>query len=303
MLVSVLMGRIPKRLPAHTSEKAIHSMTPLFLPQIHLMLEFDGSLDANRLARALRLCLDAEPVLGCRFVPRWFSPYWERVPDEQIEPDLLLREDSGPGSPDRFLGEDLDPLKGPQLKALLTTGERGDRLILKASHHAVDAGGTKEIGYLLARLYRELGTNPGLRPQPNLGSRSLRQVYRRFLPFGFFGIMRRYFRDFRNQLVPFRSLKYPSGIEKQGTPVFVFRRFDKLRFKTLPNATVNDLMVAAMLRALAHQVAWNGKDALRLSGTADLRRYLPDQRAASLCNLSSFYFCNFGISHHICIAL
>jgi NRPS condensation-like uncharacterized protein len=291
---------IPDRLPAQTSEKAIHGMAPLFLPQIHLFLEFDGPLDPGRLARAFRLCLDAEPVLGCRFVPRGFYPFWERLPAERLDREPLLRQDPEPAAQDRFLTEDLDPKQGPQLRALLTRGERGDRLILKASHTAVDAGGTKEIGYLLAVRYRRLQTNPGFEPDPNLGSRSLRQVYRQYIPFQFTGIMRRFFRDIRKQLKPFQSLNYPSGTEKTGHPVFLFRRFDQRRFKALQaiagrsNATLNDLMVAALLRALARQLDWNGKDALRLIGTADLRRYLPGQRAAGLCNLSSFYFCNFG---------
>ncbi len=33
------------------------------------VMTFEGRLDPARLARAARLLLDAEPMLGCRFVP------------------------------------------------------------------------------------------------------------------------------------------------------------------------------------------------------------------------------------------
>ena len=60
------------------------------------------------------------------------------------------------------------------------------------------------------------------------------------------------------------------------------------------DATINDVMVAAMLRAYVRKTGWSGNGALRMVGTADLRRYLPNQRAQALCNLSSFYFIDLG---------
>lgn len=55
-------------------------------------------------------------------------------------------------------------------------------------------------------------------------------------------------------------------------------------------ATLNDLFVAAVFRAMIRESRWNGSDRLRLVCTVDLRRYLPDGRGAALCNLSSFFF-------------
>ncbi len=50
-----------------------------------------------------------------------------------------------------------------------------------------------------------------------------------------------------------------------------------------------------MFRALASAAKWNGRLALRLVGTVDMRRYLPAGHGESVSNLSGWYFLNLGI--------
>lgn len=45
------------------------------------VVTFDGHVDANRMVRAVRLTLDAEPILGCGFVERPRRLCWERRDD------------------------------------------------------------------------------------------------------------------------------------------------------------------------------------------------------------------------------
>jgi NRPS condensation-like uncharacterized protein len=285
---------IPRRFRARTADQGMDILSTFFVPRIHMLIDFEGPLDRDRLAAALRLCLEAEPVLGCRFVPRWIRPYWERLAPDELDPARLVQ--TGPDV-DAFLAGDFDERQGPQLRALLAPG---DRLVLKVNHQAADAGGVKELGYLLAGMYRRLKDDPGYKPTPNLGSRSLRQVYRRFIPRRLFGLLGRVFRELWGNLRPYRSLSSPSGAEKTGAPVYIFKHFSKQRLDALRSrvaeydATLNDLMVTAMLRALAEQTGWNQESALRLAGTVDLRRYLPGQSGQAICNLSSFYFVNLG---------
>jgi len=300
-----LTRKIPDRIPARYGDMLNDAMSTVYVPQIHLMLEFEGRLDRERMARALRLCLDAEPVLGCRFVPRWIRPYWVRLSEDALDQASLLREVTGDAdvfqkAEEEFLADVLDGTRGPQIKALLFSGEGKDRLLVKINHQVADAGGIKEFGYLLGSLYRKIAEEPGFRPVPNFGSRSMRQVYNRFLPRRFFGIMRRYFRDIASTLFPYKSLAFPSGSEKKGAPAFVFKRFGAERVRELRSfggrtgATLNDLVVTAMLRALVRLTGWTGDGALRMAGAVDLRRYIPGGRGAALCNLSSFYFPTLG---------
>lgn len=296
---------IAYRIPARFVDNANYGLSNLYVPQIHLLIDFEGRIDTERLSKALRLSLDAEPILGCRYVPRWIRPYWVRMEELDIARSRLLKENAGDelilhNSFNQFLSEPVYELQGPQLKSMLLRREKSDKLVVKLNHQVVDAGGAKEFGYLLALFYRMLGGNPRFRPLPNRGTRSMRQVYNSFSKRFLFHILCRHFIELRDNMVPYKSITYPSGTEKKGTYSFVLRRLSEERVGVLKaycskkNATLNDLMVAALLRACVRQTEWRGEGALRMAGTVDLRRYLPDRRAKALCNLSSFYFLNLG---------
>lgn len=293
---------IPPRLPTRTLDQGLVFLAPFFVEDIHLVVDLDQALDVERLGRALRLALDAEPVLGCRFVPRWWKPYWERLPAHRLDAPLLSASpaDAGDEATDRFLAAALDPDDGPQVSALHVSRDGGARLVLKATHRCVDAGGTKAIAYRVADLYRRLGADAGHRPTPNFGSRSMGQVYRRLLPRGLWTLLRRHVADSWRNYVPWRSLTVKTGDLAEGPPWYRVRHYSGARlaafdaFRRRHGATRNDLFFAAVLRAATRLADWNGRDVLRLVGTVDLRRYLPDGRAGGLCNLSGFAFPNLG---------
>ncbi len=46
---------------------------------LQLEMEFEGGLDVKRLAKAVDLTLDAEPVLGCRFADNRYKACFERL--------------------------------------------------------------------------------------------------------------------------------------------------------------------------------------------------------------------------------
>jgi len=298
----------PGYIQARFLDNANYALSKAYVPQIHLFMEFDGQLDATRLKRALGLTMVSEPVLGCRFVPHWITPYWAGSPWETSTNPALLREQTADeqtpqGFLDPFLRESIHARQGPQLRALLLRGREKDRLIVKLNHQVVDAGGTKDFGYLLASLYKRLGSHPDYVPPANLGTRSLRQVYGRFSKTRLLRILCRFFVEFSHNMIPYKSINYPSGMTKAGDYTFIFKRFSEERvtalkaYGTKMRATVNDLMVTALLRAYVRQCKWNGNGALRMVGTVDLRRYMPNGRARALCNLSSFYPLNLG--HHL----
>src|SRR5947207_15718588 len=74
-------GALPSRLRVVSGDYAVNALRLLGDMQVHCVLAFDRHLDERRLARALRLALDAEPVLGCRFVPGVLRSHWLRRDD------------------------------------------------------------------------------------------------------------------------------------------------------------------------------------------------------------------------------
>lgn len=286
---------IPLRMPVRFSDRINLSMGAVFVPEIHLRLFFEGPLDRSRLARALRLLLDAEPVLGCRFVSHWRKPWWERLPAEELDRAVLVSEAEGEEAEAAFLARRIPVEKGPQICGLILPDGEGERLVLKVHHATCDAGGLKALALRLAGIYRALEEDPGHRPEPNTGSRSLRQVYGRFSLRVLLAVFWRGMKELWRGISPFKSTQMPSEWETRQPPTFHYMRFDReeagriLRAGRPYSATANDLFVAAVLRALKKTAGRDGNRALRLAGTVDMRRYLPGRRADALCQISGLY--------------
>ncbi|MDP8223375.1 MAG: hypothetical protein P9L99_08455 [Candidatus Lernaella stagnicola] len=290
------MNSIPQRLRVEGPDAWNYSMDGIFVAQIHLLVEFAGALDHDRLRRAARLAMDAEPVLGCRFVRRWAFPYWGRLPDAVLDRGDWLRESRDETDIDSFLAEPLVAETGPQIRVLHVALPAGDRLAIKVNHAMADAGGTKEVGYRIADIYRRLGDEPDYRPPINRGSRGLWQVVKLFAPWRLPGIFAQFVRDVRRSNKPFATVQFPAGTESGEHYRFVFHRFGPERLRALRtyakqvDATLNDMVVAAMFRALVREAGNPNGAMLRLACTADLRRYMPGGRGEGICNISGFFW-------------
>jgi NRPS condensation-like uncharacterized protein len=294
-------ARVPRRFRAVMADQIVYSQSRMYEPQIHAVITFRGRIREDRMARAVRLSLDAEPVLGCRFVNRWWRPFWERLDDLDSRTlcDVIETGDVE-NELHRFLTSPADPCEGPQVLArILRAGN--DTLCVKLSHLASDAGGTKEYLYLLASLYRKLAGEPGFGPCPNQkGNRSFCQVSGRF---GFWDLLRILgcgVRDWIEDSFPAGSWAFPSAAGLPVERAFVLLRIGPERFRALQafgarhRATVNDVVVAALYHALCQRLRPSAGLPLRLLSTADLRRHLPSGKAGAICNLSGFVHLNPG---------
>jgi NRPS condensation-like uncharacterized protein len=282
---------IPDRWPGVLTDRAIAVIHKLSEMIITLEAQFDRRLDPDRLARAVELVFDAEPVLGCRFVHEDWRPYWERLPKPIDDAFLVAADDS---SFEAFACEPLDEARGPQLQACLRPAPDGDRLLVKVGHYAADAGAVKEALERLAAIYRRLGDDPRHEPVPNLaGSRSMSQVLRRIPWSARPRIVANYLRAARGVGGGLPPARLPLAAERlPGPPRYTLRHVPRERVAALAaygkarGATINDLASTALLRALAIASDRSGPSELKLLVTADLRRHLPGGRGAGLCNMS-----------------
>ena len=260
---------------------------------IQMELTFGGALNADRLIAALDLMLDAEPILGCRFVEHPKLPYWERLP-EAARKNFILAKDEQEYYNFRNSGQ--DSCKGPQLQACLWRKSSGDSLILKICHEVADAGGVKDIVAKLSAIYNRLGKEPDFKPDPNVsGCRDYGQILK-YIPFYaypviFFNWMRQNWST--NIPAQTHILKLPEGPVEPLTYVIKHipaERTEKIaQFGKARNATINDLLIAAHYWALVKEAPWDGKSALRFLTTLNLRHwYLPDEKTEGICNLSIF---------------
>ncbi|MCE5333257.1 MAG: condensation domain-containing protein [Desulfobacteraceae bacterium] len=288
--------------------------------QIHVILSFDGRLDFMRLRRALRLCLDAEPILGCRLIYHPIAPWWESREDpDNPETCRLVRTADSEESVDAFLTAPLDPFADPlvQVRVFRKHEDAGDILVVKICHLIMDGAGGNEFLRLLAANYNRLNVEPDFEPAVNLtGTRSLRQVSRQFTLLERAKILRRTLRDLKQSSIylldKFRVPKDSMSAHPRpawGLPLtdggredraFVLRRIPAHLAKRCEGyarshgATLNDVMLTAFYRAMHEQFAPRPRKSMRIRTIANLRRYLPGREGEALCNLCAYVPVNLG---------
>jgi NRPS condensation-like uncharacterized protein len=276
-----MISRIPRRLPAEAQDRMIYGCRFGQHEHANFALSFGGRLDEQRLAAAMRLAMDAEPVFGCRFVPGK-KPYWQRRGDL----DTLALCSLAPTADfarelDRFVASPCDGTRDPLLTACIVRGET-DALLLKTSHLAVDGVGCKQLLSLIASLYR----NPRQGVVPNLGCRSARQLFRQI---GWLECLRILRQPLRRRALD--QWHFPStGSLDQGNLRFAIRRLEPAAFDTLYaagkrfDATLNEVFVAACFRAIWRFLDFPTGVPQSITIPTNLRPYLRSGATEAICN-------------------
>lgn len=285
---------IPGIITATCQDYGNHLLSWVGNPKLGCVLHFDGPLNAERMARAVRLTLDAEPVLGCAFVEDRRRPYWRRLDNldecsffRVVESDRPLEDTLA------FLGEPMDDLARPQVTAALIRASDGDEVALKVTHTVTDARGTKEYAYLLASIYNRLGENPEWCPKPNLAPRVTPRDLWKQLTFRQKWLSTFIPQSGSKNISPWMLNAIGSG---HRDPSFKFLRIPPERFARIKDythrrqATINDIMYTAFYRGLFHVLNPEYDIPLSVIVTADLRRYLPGGTAPSIGSLSTLTF-------------
>ncbi len=288
------------RIRATLLDETLYAMSAVGEWHIGLVLAFAERLDETRLADALRLTLHAEPLLAARLAPTWWRAHWE-PPERPLATFPLPVEQAGDEPPEahRFFLEPMDHLGGPQVQALLLRGA-GDTLLLKLSHFLTDAGGVKHYAYLLADIYRRLADDPHYRPPVNGAPRGLHRITMSIGRGVKRGALRRMWREGKANPPSPTPFNPPGKLAAHDERRFIVRHVEPAHFAALQAwareraLTINDVLVAAFLRALTQTPPDDQAHLLRIIGTVDLRRYLPADAPPTIDNLSGWVYANFG---------
>jgi NRPS condensation-like uncharacterized protein len=253
---------------------------------IRLVLEFDGTLDHPRMSRALRLLMDAEPILGCRFVPRLFRACWRTREDlDSLEPCTLATAGEVTRELKAFMAQSIDPHHDPLIQIRIFRAST-DTICIKLSHAAMDGGGFKALVERLTTLYRRLAVDASSMPAADpVTDRGQGQVLR-ILP------LRTRWRAFFTQPFHKKSWSFPFTAARPADFTFSERTVDlpvsaMRQAAGRHDASVTDVIVTCFARALFDLTRAAPGTSIPSTLAMDLRRYLPPGTPAGLCNLSS----------------
>ncbi len=260
--------------------------------QIHFVLHPGARLDESRLKRAVGLLADAFPLLRSRFVSGEKDPCWEDAGFGSGSMVFLKKAEDAEAELNRLLCFRTEERTGPQMAVFLVRSRDADALCVVINHMLCDAAGFKEILYLLCAAYSRLKSDPDFRLGRETAPRNTRQILNGFGRMERAGILLRPCR-FSGQ-----SGSAVFGLEgDESSPFLVTHTVARSRFLAARafakqrGATVNDMVLAAYLRAL-RQVVPGGTETVQC--IVDLRKYLPRPRPKRLCNLTSTLTCDLG---------
>jgi NRPS condensation-like uncharacterized protein len=281
MQAGILENGIPNILPVNGQDRFEY----ILKYEIQAVTTFDQRLDADILKKTVRLSLDAEPVLGCRFIEDEKQPYWQRFdnPDKMQWFEFIER-DNKKEATQQFLKSPFTH-DGQQVNVRLIRTEDGDTLCVKISHACSDAAGLKEYLDLLAGIYSNLQEDSGFKPNPNQSRRDQKHYFDALginEPLALF--------DPQAQVLP-PTWAFPHhGVEKKEMHI-AMRRFRDEAFDRLTNfgenrkVTITSVILTALYRSMFELVKPPIGEEMGICVTVDLRKAFigsPDQAISNL---------------------
>ncbi len=282
----------PARLPASFVDCLVSLSDAVCTQDIHCVIRFVGRLEAERLGRALVVCLEKEPILSCRFVERWYRPYWEPVADLDSVAIYRIKESSD-HDPEviQYLKTARNPAGNLPVDLLLLRGDN-DTLCIKFNHMIGDASAMLQFVRLLAACYRDLDSAEIETTTPNLGDRSMKQVSDRFSFREKVRILMRAAARMRHNFMTAGHYSFPASADADEKRSVILRRYGPERVERIlayargHRVTPTLVFEAAFGRALGAIATEHPESAITLPLTVDLRRYLTTDQEIPICNLS-----------------
>ncbi len=258
---------------------------------LHFAAEFSDELNYTWVKQVVNLLADAFPLIRCGFKDTYpHRPVWVDYGYTSEQMVSLIETEDSSFAVQKFLYQELNLEKGPQMKIGVIREGKTDTICVLMNHMLCDAAGFKEILYKLATTYTCLENQKQIQIGSMIEDRSVRQILKACS-----------LRD-RMKIYCSKAQLNPHGDQKfdfegdLSNPFIEIRKISRQQFLLLKSyaknhqASVNDIMMTALLRVLFRRFG----DTASLPCAIDLRRFLPEHKAAGACNLMSNLCCYVG---------
>ncbi|WP_181391600.1 hypothetical protein [Methanospirillum lacunae] len=259
---------------------------------IHMVIHLDGQVRFDLLEKAVEMASLAEPITRCRIIRDQNTLFWQECSDFYVPDHILLLSSRTPLKLlFQALSYPLDPYLGKLFQIILleNSAKTGDIVVINVHHIVMDARGLKDFVELIIRCYNDYQSGFLTEiPITPIQSHQLPRVT-----------------TFITEKNPIETPKPPIGwsspisvplqslhAEKYRYSIMMFHPdrteiIQKTRRKW--GITVNDFMIAVLVRAIASVLNEKLKVTIPLYTTIDLRRYLQIIPRRSLVNVSTSF--------------
>ncbi len=263
---------------------------------VHMVLDFEDSLDADIVSVATRRMLEAEPILGCRFVETAKGAEWRRREDLGKNPEFRFHADieNVDAATLELVGRPFQVDETPNFMVELFRHGAGDRLIISISHVIADGGAILEATTRFATLYSALVADPDFRLPVNPASRDSFQWLKAFSVKNRLKIIWRDWGDIRRSLHRHLGLvrshaEYQAAARNKPTYATLEVPSDRVReideISRARGLSRNDVLLAGFARAFATFVGSENTGSVHIVMPSNLRRFMGAEARPAICNL------------------
>lgn len=254
--------------------------------QVRCAVFFRGSLNLERIKRAILRSLDVLPQLHSRYIPDDKQPYWQVHIANIDEIFSTVTTNCTDDEVVAFLPVCTDSFRGPQIRFKLVRGQARDTLCIVVNRMICDEAGLKEYLYLLSQIYTDLHSPTFQSPQPEklyiqrvlhtlpLVARLKAQVHQQ-VPL---------------EIPPVQAVFPLSG--KGDVPFIVTHTLPVSRYQTLAryavyrHVRIEEVLLTAYIRAIYAMLRDRSKGPFLIACQKDLRRFLSWGSDHVICGLS-----------------
>lgn len=261
---------------------------------VHAVLHFDNLIDPEILKNVIVIMAEKAPVLHSSFHENPVNPYWSV--EKYTVDDILTVADSDDPYKDSydFLCQSIPVTSTVQFKILLLNKDGRSTLAMIVNHMCFDGGDFKYFLKKLAKNYNAMlsGENP---TDLKSGTRSAEQVYTKLNASDKKTAKGLYknISDVKDKHV----FPLTPASDDDRTMINV-RKIERPVFTEMKNTgkrlgvTVNDVMLAAYVRALYEIIGMRDDETLSIPCMVDLRRHIEGgENAGGLANHTGFMLC------------
>jgi NRPS condensation-like uncharacterized protein len=254
--------------------------------QVHAEIQLESGLDEKLLEKALKLTIEAIPILATKFVEENGRFTWRTLSEKEIERAFTTTNDLQVFGTERTLR--IREEVGPQVRLCLWQGEHS-ALTFTMNHMVADGGGFKDYLYFFCETYANLVRGGHDAPRAISGDRGLEDFGRKYGLLAQMGALMSQRRDSNRT----GTLTFPFGPDEEHRPMILTRT---VRTETVAHlkayskarsSTINDAALAAYYRILAKHIGPAALGGLEVPVMIDLRRYLNGNRLSALRNMTS----------------
>lgn len=261
---------------------------------VHAVLHFDNLIDPGILKNVIVIMAEKAPVLHSSFHENPVNPYWSV--EKYTVDDILTVADSDDPYKDSydFLCQSIPVTSNVQFKILLLNKDGRSTLAMIVNHMCFDGGDFKYFLKKLAKNYNAMlsGENP---TDLKSGTRSAEQVYTK-LNASDKKIAKGLYKNISD--VKDKHVFPLTPASDDDRTMINIRKIERPVFTEMKNTgkrlgvTVNDVMLAAYVRALYEIIGMRDDESLSIPYMVDLRRHIEGgENAGGLANHTGFMLC------------